>query len=49
MPRRIPDFPDVYNFWNYICSFGSIISIVGSVLFFYILFRVFSDRENINK
>src|ERR1051325_856032 len=30
MPRRIPDFPDMYIFWNYVCSIGSIISVVGT-------------------
>jgi cytochrome c oxidase subunit 1 len=48
MPRRIPDYPDAFAFWNYVATFGSYISVVGLVLFFYILFRVFSDRENIH-
>lgn len=49
MPRRIPDYPDQYAFWNYVCSFGSYVSIVGALLFFYIIFRTFSDKENINR
>ena len=36
MPRRIPDYPDVYGFWNYIESVGSLLSIVGIFLFFYL-------------
>jgi len=37
MPRRIPDFPDAYSGWNKIASFGSMISVVGAFLFFYIV------------
>nr|AZJ51336.1 cytochrome c oxidase subunit I [Hepatozoon canis]QBH61299.1 cytochrome c oxidase subunit I [Hepatozoon canis] len=33
MPRRIPDYPDAMNTWNYVCSFGSALSIVGTVVF----------------
>jgi len=42
MPRRIPDYPDVYAFWNGICSLGSFISIVSVGVFFYLLFLLFS-------
>jgi cytochrome c oxidase subunit 1 len=36
MPRRIPDYPDVYGFWNYIESVGSLLSVIGIFLFFYL-------------
>jgi len=39
MPRRIPDYPDAYLFYNAIASFGSYITTVGLVLFFYIVFK----------
>jgi len=45
MPRRIPDYPDAFAFWNYVASFGSYISVVGLFLFFYILFCVFSIKK----
>ena len=37
MPRRIPDYPDAYAGWNLISSFGSLISILSSLFFFYII------------
>lgn len=33
MPRRIPDYPDVFYVWNYIISFGSIVSLLSVMLF----------------
>ena len=35
MPRRIPDYPDSFMPWNVIQSFGSLITLVGVVLFFH--------------
>jgi heme/copper-type cytochrome/quinol oxidase subunit 1 len=35
MPRRIPDFADFYSSWNMIASFGSLITTVGTLVFFY--------------
>lgn len=37
MPRRIPDYPNAYEGWNTIASFGSTISAIGGVLFIYML------------
>jgi cytochrome c oxidase subunit I len=42
MPRRIPDYPDVYAFWNGVCSLGSFISIASVAVFFYLLFLLFA-------
>lgn len=38
MPRRISDYPDAFAGWNYVSSFGSIISVVATGLFLYIVF-----------
>jgi cytochrome c oxidase subunit 1 len=35
MPRRIPDYPDAFAPWNALASFGSIISAVSILVFFY--------------
>ena len=38
MPRRISDYPDAFAGWNLISSFGSIVSIVATWLFLYIVY-----------
>ncbi|MGE3769753.1 MAG: cytochrome c oxidase subunit I [Bdellovibrionales bacterium] len=37
MPRRIPDYPDAYQYWNHISSFGSYISFGASVFFVFLM------------
>jgi len=52
MPRRIPDYPDSYALWNWISSFGSVVSIISSIYFFYIIAYTLSKsniREETNK
>jgi len=46
MPRRIPDFPDAFAAWNTVASFGSYISALSALLFFYIVYITLSTREN---
>ena len=49
MPRRIPDYPDAFYTFNKIASWGSYISALSSLLFFYIVFEVLSsNRKTIN-
>jgi cytochrome c oxidase subunit 1 len=38
MPRRISDYPDAFAGWNFVSSFGSIISVVATGLFLYIVY-----------
>ena len=38
MPRRISDYPDAFAGWNLISSLGSIISVIATWLFLYILY-----------
>ncbi len=44
MPRRIPDYPDNYYYWNILSSFGSIISSVSVVVFFYLIYLAFNNN-----
>jgi len=47
MPRRIPDYPDVYWLWNWVASFGSLLSAVGIILFFYIIWKAIAFGNNV--
>lgn len=40
MPRRIPDYADAFAGWNTISSFGSLISVIATVLFGYIIYDI---------
>jgi cytochrome c oxidase subunit 1 len=44
MPRRIPDYPDAYTPYNYIASFGSLISLIASIFFIYLLIDIFVKK-----
>jgi cytochrome c oxidase subunit 1 len=46
MPRRIPDYPDAFYFWNKIASLGSLITLVGLLFFFAIVFQAFLNRPD---
>lgn len=46
MPRRIPDYPTVYSFWNEVASIGSMISFISVFIFFYILYRALGNNNN---
>lgn len=43
MPRRIPDYPDAYAGWNYISSYGSIVSVLATVVFIYVIYDTFAN------
>ena len=49
MPRRIPNYPDAYYGWNLVSSFGSIISLLSLVLFYYVIYnQLYYGLENKN-
>lgn len=46
MPRRIPDYPDSFAGWNEISSFGSLISVIATLLFCYIIYDILANQPN---
>jgi heme/copper-type cytochrome/quinol oxidase subunit 1 len=48
MPRRIPDYPDAFFGWNLIASFGSYISVISAILFFYIIYLTLVHGQPFN-
>jgi len=49
MPRRIPDYPDAYAGWNLIASYGSYLSAISSLFFFYVVYHTLCYGESVNK
>ena len=45
MPRRIPDYPDVYAGWNMVSSIGAYISAASAVFFVYVMYKTFTSGE----
>jgi hypothetical protein len=45
MPRRIPDYPDAYSGWNYVSSIGSLISVMGIIVFIYVILNAISEKN----
>lgn len=49
MPRRIPDYPDIYAFWNNISSIGSLISVIGILVFFFLILHIVNGFDLVYK
>ena len=47
MPRRIPDYPDAFITFNKLASWGSYISALSSLFFFYVIFVAFSSKRKV--
>ncbi|HTN11683.1 MAG TPA: cytochrome c oxidase subunit I [Acetobacteraceae bacterium] len=45
MPRRYPDYPDAFAGWNLVSSIGAGIAGLSMLLFLYICFRTFTNKE----
>ena len=47
MPRRIPDYPDAYAGWNAVSSFGSMISVIATIIFGYVIYDIFVNGKEV--
>ncbi len=47
MPRRYPDYPDAYAFWNFISSCGAYLSFASTIVFFLLpaIYTVFAGKK----
>ncbi len=45
MPRRYPDYPEAFAGWNFVSSVGSYVSVLGFLVFFYVIYRTFTSKE----
>ena len=48
MPRRIQDYPDAFAPFNELSSIGSIISVIATILFAYIIYDIFANGKEVN-
>lgn len=48
MPRRIPDYPDFYEGWNQIATFGSTITTIGLIYFFFMVYFCLMNTKRVN-
>lgn len=46
--RRIPDYPDAFAGWNAVSSYGSLISVISTVLFGYIIYDMFANGKRVS-
>jgi len=45
MPRRIPDYPNAFEGWNQVATFGSCISLFALIVFFTMLCLLLTSGE----
>jgi heme/copper-type cytochrome/quinol oxidase subunit 1 len=47
MPRRVPDYPDAFTTFNKIASWGSYLSAISSLFFFFVVYEAISSSRKI--
>jgi heme/copper-type cytochrome/quinol oxidase subunit 1 len=45
LPRRYSDYPDAFAGWNSVSSVGSLISLVGVIVFMYVIYEALSAKR----
>lgn len=49
MPRRIPDYPDAFAGWNLVASYGSYISVLSALFFFYVVYVTLTGNDVVDE
>jgi len=49
MPRRISDYPDAFAGWNLVSSFGSIVSVIATWLFLYLVYAQLVEGKAVTR
>jgi len=47
MPRRIPDYTDAFSSWNAISSYGSIVSVLATLIFIYGIYSALVSKKEV--
>jgi len=47
MPRRIPDYTDAFSSWNAISSYGSIVSVLATLIFIYGIYSSLVSKKEV--
>jgi cytochrome c oxidase subunit 1 len=45
LPRRIPDYPDAFAGWNAVSSYGSLVSVIGILVFFAVIYFTLTGSD----
>lgn len=45
MPRRIPDYPEMYQYWNLLSSFGSFFAFFSVLFFYYVVYQALTIKK----
>jgi len=45
MPRRIPDYPEMYQTWNTVASFGAFFSFISILFFYYVVYKTLTLQK----
>jgi len=49
MPRRVPDYPDCFYYFNQIATIGSYISTFAIIIFFYLIYKFLAKGSIVNE